>query len=79
MRLAATDNLLKKQLSEAPEVILQTAGENVTKATAAPSSPSTFVIGLFLLVGLVVGIGVALWLERSRWAEAFHHYVRPFA
>ena len=35
MRLAATDDLLKEQLSEAPAVILQTAGENVTKAIAA--------------------------------------------
>ena len=35
MRLAATDDLLKKQLSEAPEVLLQAAGENVTKAIAA--------------------------------------------
>ena len=80
MRLAATDDLLKEQLSEAPEVILQAAGENVTKAIAAPSSPKPpFVIGLLLLVGLVVGIAVALWLERSRWAEAFSHYARPFA
>ena len=35
MRLAATDDLLKEQLSEAPEVLLQAAGENVTKAIAA--------------------------------------------
>ena len=82
MRLAATDNLLKKQLSEVPEVLLQTAGESVTKATAATTArrPNPrFVIGLLLLVGLVVGITVALRLERRRWAEAFHHYVRPFA
>jgi uncharacterized protein involved in exopolysaccharide biosynthesis len=81
MRLAATDDLLKEQLSEAPEVILQTAGENVTKAIAARSSPKPpLVIGLLLLVGLVVGIAVALWLERSRQAEAFsRYYARSFA
>ena len=80
MRLVATDNLLKEQLSVAPEALLQVAGENVTKAIAAPSSPNPrFVIGLLLLVGLVVGIAVALWLERSSWAEAFSRYVRPFA
>ena len=82
MRLAATDDLLKKQLSEAPEVLLQAAGESVTKATAATTArrPNPlFVIGLLLLVGLVVGIAVALRLERGSWAEAFHHYVRPFA
>ena len=82
MQLAATDDLLKKQLSEAPEVLLQAAGESVTKATAATTArrPNPrFVIGLLLLVGLVVGIAVALRLERRRWAEAFHQYVRPFA
>ena len=71
MRLAATDDLLKKQLSEAPEVLLQAAGESVTKATAATTArrPNPrFVIGLLLLVGLVVGIAVALRLERGRWA-----------
>jgi uncharacterized protein involved in exopolysaccharide biosynthesis len=82
VRLANVDELLKKQLSEAPEVLLQAAGENVTKATAATSTrrPNPpFVIGLFLFVGLVVGIAVALWLEQSRWAETFSRYVRPFA
>ena len=80
MRLVATDDLLKEQFSEAPEVLVQAAGESVTKAIAASLSPNPwFVIGLLLLVGLVVGTVVALWLERSAWAEAFHHYVRPFA
>jgi uncharacterized protein involved in exopolysaccharide biosynthesis len=81
MRMAATDDLLKEQLSEAPEVILQSAGKNVTAAIAARSSPKPpFVIGLFLLVGLVVSIAVALWLERSRLAEAFsRYYARPSA
>ena len=81
MRLAGTDDLLKEQLSEAPAVILQTAGENVTKAISAPSGPKRrFVIGLLLFVGLAVGIAVALWLERGRWAEPyFRHYARHFA
>jgi uncharacterized protein involved in exopolysaccharide biosynthesis len=78
MQLAATDDLLKKQLSEAPEVLLQNAGENITKAIAVSSWPNPLlVISLLLLLGLVVGIAVALRLERSRWAEAFSHYVRP--
>jgi len=79
MRLAATQDLLKEQLSEAPEVILQTAGENVTQAIAVTSSPNTrFVIGLLLMVGLTAGIGVALLLERGRWWWA-HYYAEPFA
>jgi uncharacterized protein involved in exopolysaccharide biosynthesis len=80
MLLAALDDLFKEQLTEAPEALLQAAGENVTKATDAPSSPNPRVlIGLFLAIGVVVGLGVALWLERRRWAEALSHYVRPFA
>jgi hypothetical protein len=79
--MAATDDLLKEQLSEAPEVILQSAGKNVTSAIAARSSPKPpFVIGLFLLVGLVVSVAVALWLERSTLAEAFsRYYAKPSA
>ena len=75
MKLAATDTLLKAQLSEAPEAILQAAGENVTQATSHPSSPRpVFVIGLLLLIGLVIGIGASLWLERDRWWPAFSRY-----
>jgi uncharacterized protein involved in exopolysaccharide biosynthesis len=75
MTLVTTDGLLKQQLSEAPEAILQTAGENVTKAIAAPSGPhSSLVIGLLLVLGLVVGAGVALALERGRWWRAFYRY-----
>jgi uncharacterized protein involved in exopolysaccharide biosynthesis len=78
MRLEATDNLLKERLSEAPDALLQAAGANITKAIVAPASPKRpFVISLFLLFGLAIGIAVALWLERSRWAEAFSRYVRP--
>jgi uncharacterized protein involved in exopolysaccharide biosynthesis len=78
LRLIALDDLIKKQFSEAPKVLLQDAGENVTKAIAVPSRPKPrLVIGLFLFVGLVVGVAVALWLERNRWGEAFSRYVRP--
>jgi uncharacterized protein involved in exopolysaccharide biosynthesis len=66
MRLAAADELIKEKLNEAQEGILQAAGENVTKATSFPSSRK-FVIGLFLLGGLAIGFGLALWLERGRW------------
>jgi uncharacterized protein involved in exopolysaccharide biosynthesis len=75
MRLAAADDLLKEQLSKSSPEILQAAGENVTQAMAVLSGPNPkFVIGLFLLVGLVVGIGVALWLERVRWWGALSQY-----
>jgi hypothetical protein len=78
LRLIALDDLIKKQFSEAPKVLLQDAGENVTKAIAVPSRPKPrLVIGLLLFVGLVVGVAVALWLERNRWGEAFSRYVRP--
>jgi len=67
MRLAATADLSKVQLGEVPEAILQAAGENVTEAIATPSNPGPLrVIGLFLLVGLLISTGVALWLERGR-------------
>ena len=66
MRLADTDELLRKQLDEDPETILQAAGENVIKAVSARSS-FNIVIVLFLLGGLTIGVGVALWLERDRW------------
>lgn len=72
MQLEATDASLQQQLNESPDVILQGAGENVTKAIASPSGPTApFVIGLALIVGLMIGVGVALWLERRRWWPAF--------
>jgi uncharacterized protein involved in exopolysaccharide biosynthesis len=75
MKLAATNGLLKDQLSEAPEAVVQAAGENVTQATSHPSSPRTvFVIGLLLLIGLVIGICASLWLEHDRWWQAFSRY-----
>jgi uncharacterized protein involved in exopolysaccharide biosynthesis len=68
MRLAVANDLLKEQLKASPEAILNAAGENVTKAISGTPRPRpAFVIGLLLLVGLVIGIGVALWLERDRW------------
>jgi uncharacterized protein involved in exopolysaccharide biosynthesis len=75
MTLAATDGLLKEQLSETPDAILQTAGESVTKAISNPSRPkTTFVIGLMLLLGFGIGIVVSLWLERDRWWPALSCY-----
>ncbi len=64
MRLAAMDELLKEEQIEAAEAVLRTAGENVTKAISVRSS-ANFVIALFLLSGLVIGVGAALWLERG--------------
>jgi uncharacterized protein involved in exopolysaccharide biosynthesis len=78
VQLAAADNLLEEQLSKSSEEILQAAGPNVALAqtTTIPSSPNPpFVIGLSLLGGLVVGIGVALWLERGRWWRALSQYL----
>jgi uncharacterized protein involved in exopolysaccharide biosynthesis len=71
-QLATMNDSLKRQTSESPEAILQTAGENVTKATAAPSNPHPLrVVGLFLFVSLLIGTGVSLWLERDRVSGAF--------
>jgi len=71
-QLATMTDSLKRQTSESPEAILQTAGENVTKATAAPSNPHPLrVVGLFLFVSLLIGTGVSLWLERDRVSGAF--------
>ncbi len=75
LRIAAMEAQLKGELAEAREAILQEAGENVAPAIAAPSGPRLpFVIGLALLLGLAVGTGVALWLERNRWWRAFSLY-----
>jgi uncharacterized protein involved in exopolysaccharide biosynthesis len=76
MRLAATEALLKEQLNEDPETILQAAGENVTRAVSAPSS-FTYVIVLLLLAGLAIGVGVALWLERGRWWVILDPSLKP--
>jgi uncharacterized protein involved in exopolysaccharide biosynthesis len=71
-RVAAADDSLKEQRRESTEAILQAAGENVTAATpAAPSPKRTFVMSLALLLGLIIGMGVALWLEWRRWWLAF--------
>lgn len=69
MRVAATDQRIQEELSRSHETILQSAGENVTRAISSPSS-RRFVIGLFLLAGLAISVGVALWLERGRWPHS---------
>ena len=72
MRLASADSLIKEQLSKTPEDILKTADENITFAQAStiPSSPNPpLLIGIALLVGLLAGIGIAIWLERSPHGE----------
>ena len=48
MRVVATDELLKQQLNQSQEAILQAAGENVTKATSSPASRKPLIF-LFLL------------------------------
>jgi uncharacterized protein involved in exopolysaccharide biosynthesis len=63
---------MKEQLSKTPKEILKTADENVTLADASvvPSSPKPLpFIGIALLVGLLTGIGIAIWLERGRHAR----------
>ena len=81
LAVVASDDLLKAELDTTPNSILEFAGENVTAAIVTPTGPKPyFVIGLFLLVGLTFGIGVALWLERNRWWAAFsRYYAGPFA
>jgi uncharacterized protein involved in exopolysaccharide biosynthesis len=67
-QLAATEDSLQRQMSEPAETILASAGENVTRASAAAPSPTrAFVVSLALLLGLTIGTGVALWLERHKW------------
>jgi hypothetical protein len=70
-QLATMDDSLKRRTSESPEAILQSSGENVTTAVAAPSSHPTRVVGFFLLVSLVMGTGVAFWLERNRVLKSY--------
>ena len=68
MRLASTEALMKDQLTKTADDIQKSAGENITFAEASviPSSPNPPLIIFFaLLGGLGVGIGLALWLERS--------------
>jgi uncharacterized protein involved in exopolysaccharide biosynthesis len=72
MRVASADSLMKELLSKTPKEILKTAGENITlaEASAVPSSPKPLLfIGLALLVGLLAGVGIAIWRERGRHAR----------
>jgi polysaccharide biosynthesis transport protein len=80
-RLEATDGLMKQELAKSSEEVIQAAGENVTKVVAAPSSPNPrLIVALLLLLGLTAGVGVAFWLERNRWTQAFSRYnARSFA
>ena len=73
--LATTDDSITRQMSESQEAILSAAGENVTKATNSSSTPApTFIIGLFLLVGLMISIAAALWLERGAWTNSAQNH-----
>lgn len=76
LRLAATNELIQAELDKSQEAIFRAAGENVTKAISSPLS-RRFVLGLFLLGGLVVSVGVALWLERGRWLILLDHSLKP--
>lgn len=76
LRLAATSELIKAELNKSQEAIFRSAGENATKAIAVSSS-RRFVLGLFLLGGLVVSVGAALWLERGRWLTVLDPSFRP--
>jgi len=70
-QLATMNDSLKRRTSESPEAILQSSGENVTTAVAAPSSHPLRVVGLFLLVSLMMGTGAAFWLERNRLLKSY--------
>lgn len=75
LNLAAIDGLLEKWQSASSDEILRSAGENVTPVTVLPSSRRRLVVALHVLFGLVIGIGTALWLERSRWWGALSNTV----
>jgi uncharacterized protein involved in exopolysaccharide biosynthesis len=66
-RLEGANSLLNAQLSEAPDDIVRDAGENAifAQAVAVPASPSPpLILGLAVLIGAMVGIGVAMWIAR---------------
>lgn len=81
LRLASIDQLVRDQLAAAPEAVLDAAGENVTTARAAPSGPRpALVIALSFVLGLLISVAVALWLEGGNWWGAFsRYYAKPFA
>jgi uncharacterized protein involved in exopolysaccharide biosynthesis len=71
-QLVSINHSLERLMEESSGAILLTAGENVTKAIAAPSTPHPLrVVGLFLFVGILIGTGVALFLERHKVSWAF--------
>jgi uncharacterized protein involved in exopolysaccharide biosynthesis len=76
--LQAIDSLSEKWQHATHDEILRAAGENVTQAMALPSSPIRFVISLHVLVGVLVGVGVALWLEQGNWWRALSQRYRTF-
>ena len=74
LRLQAAEALLKEQLSKPSEEFGRAAGENVTsaQAVAVPTSPDPKVfIGISLLIGFVVGGGLALF-DPKQGAEKRH-------
>jgi uncharacterized protein involved in exopolysaccharide biosynthesis len=81
LRLASIDQLVRDQLAAAPEAVLNAAGESVTAARAAPSGPRpALVIALSFVLGLLISVAVALWLEGGKWWGAFsRYYAKPFA
>lgn len=74
LRLQAIDGLLEKWQHATDDQILRAAGENVTQAVALPSSLTRFVISLHVFLGVLVGVGVALWLERANWWRTLYQY-----
>jgi uncharacterized protein involved in exopolysaccharide biosynthesis len=69
VRLAAAEDLLRAEWNKKPEEILRDAGERITVAQpdAVPSSPNPpVIIFLSLIVGLVAGLGCALYLPGRR-------------
>jgi uncharacterized protein involved in exopolysaccharide biosynthesis len=67
LRLATTDDMLKKEVQAKPDAMIQAAGETVTKAISAAPASRSLVLLLVLVGSLAAGIALALWLERDNW------------